>query len=203
MSIRAQISDFKPINEKVCLYFCAAMIPTATELAAAQRLRYKYGTVTVMNGGAFAISEPEFGTQGDTSGDELMPADAIAGTTIPSDYTTAIANYPDGNVTQGAPANPEALSILPGAAVSFSHTGTFQLYAVAADISEGNDSVTMTDETAIGATGVWSSGTTGTATIGASTGLVTGVAAGTSLITFTLTRASGTAVTATKTITCT
>lgn len=190
VSLATMTDSNAPLNFKTVLYFTVGNVPTVAELAAAARLKNKYGYVLMRSGLVAAATQ---------YGSVLEAADAIAGTAVPAAYTTAIANYPDGNVTQGAPANPEALSIL--SVATFSHTGTLQMYAVAADIAEGSDTVALTDETAIGATGVWTSGTPGTATIGASTGLLTGVAAGTTLVTFTLTRLNGTAVIATKLIT--
>jgi hypothetical protein len=188
MSALSPVDNNTPLNYKTVLYFTASNKATATELLAIARLKNKYGFVRIRS------------TLGASYGSNLEPAEAVAGT-VPAAYTTAIANYSDGNVTQGAPANPEALGIFPSAPLTFVHTGTYQLSAVAADIAEGSDTVTLTDETAIGATGVWTSGTPGVMTVGASTGLLTGVTAGTSLITFTLTRAGGTAVVATKTVT--
>lgn len=184
-----------PVNGKTCLYFIAGGIPTAPELVAVGRLSKIYGQVLVQRGDVAADTQ---------YGSALIAADAIAGTTIPSAYSTAIANYPDGDKTSYADAKPsdaEAFIIVTGTrSSSFSHTGTLQLILLAAFLDDTSDAVTIADETTAA---TWASGTTGNMTIGASTGLVTGVLAGTSLITATYTAASGDTQTKTITLTAT
>lgn len=169
---------------KTCLFFLAGSVPTSPEQAFIDRLAQKY-TVHVRTG------SPSYGSR-------LEGADAVAGT-LPAAVSTAIADYPDGDVTPGAVAKPEAQLILPSATPTFAHTGTLQLRAVAAELDETTRAVTLTDRTS--GTGIaWGSSDETKATVDAN-GLVTGVAAGSAIITWTYTYATSLTVTATRNIT--
>lgn len=148
------------------LYFIAGIEPTAAELIEIGNI---VGDVQIRSN----LRNTAYGAN-------LEPADGVAGT-VPAAYTTAIANYPDGNVTpnQGGvtlkifPVNPGGIA---------ANGGTRQLYAIAASLNEATGEVTMTDVTAACA---WTSATPAKGTVGAATGLVTGAngGAGTSVIT--------------------
>lgn len=157
------------------LYFCAAHKPTAGEASAIAALEAAGYTVGVRNGAATS-----------TYGANLETCDGVAGT-VPSAYSgaTSFDHTAEGTFS---------LRLLP-ASGAISGTGTEQLQAlkVAAD-------GTITDVTT---SCTYVSGTPTHATVGASTGLVTGVAAGTSVITATYTYATAKTMTATKTITVT
>lgn len=182
---------------KKCLYFTAAALATTLELADVVRLEHRGYVVGVRNG-ALAAASYKFGTR-------LEAADAIAciqGGTIPSVFTDAIADYPDGDVTMGVLAKPEAIKLISPASLTFAHTLTKQLVCVKADLAEDEtEGVTLTDVTLGSAGTTYVSGTPGTCTVSAD-GLLTGVAGGTSLITATHTYASGKTVTASVTVTC-
>jgi uncharacterized protein YjdB len=171
---------------KKCIFFTAGAIPTTPEQALIDRLSVHYD-VGVRN----TLID-------DVYGEKLESADAVAGT-IPAAFTTAIADYPDGDVTPAAVAKPEAQLIVP-ATVSFAHTGTFQLYAVSAELDEAAATVALTNRTS-GTGVVWSSSDATKATV--ADGLVTGVAAGSATITWTYTYATGKTVTATRSVTLT
>lgn len=194
-----------PINNKKCLYFCASSTPTVAELAAVSKLRETYGQVIVLSGTVMKDPNTHADLPVGQYGDNLYAADAIAGSSgsVPAAYTTAIANYPDGDRSTYANlpgVDPDSLKVVCN---GFAHTVTGQAYAIKADYDASTGAVTLTDVTATNT--VWTSGTTGVATIGASTGLVTGVAAGTTILTATYTDpdSGGTAVVATKSVTLT
>lgn len=154
------------------LYFIAGITPTATETAQIAQLT---GNVQIRSNLRSA-----------GYGDNLEPADALAGT-IPAAYLTGEDDtvdtdlYPGGDVTpkQGGygltiiPVNPGGIA---------ANGGTRQLYAIRSDVDEATGIATVTDVTAACA---WTSATPAKATVGASTGLVTGAngGAGTSVIT--------------------
>lgn len=184
--LTGQTYPVKPINQKKVIYFTAGNVATTAENDAITRLQKIYGTVAVRSGANLAATK---------YGANLETADAIAGTP-PQAYTDAIGSYADGNVTQAALANPEALIIVGPAAFS---AATQQYFAVKSDLTEGTNNVAEADVTATNT--VWTSGTPATATVGAGTGLVTKVAAGTTVLTATYTAPGGTAKVATKTLT--
>lgn len=155
------------------LFFIAGMEPTAAERTAIGNI---VGNVQIRS----ALRETRFGTR-------LEPADALAGA-IPAAYKTASGGtavdtslYPGGDVTPGQggvtlkvfPVNPGGIA---------ANGGTKQLTAIAASLDEATGVITMTDVTTSCA---WTSATPGKATVGASTGLVTGAngGAGSSVIT--------------------
>ncbi len=119
------------------------------------------------------------------SADNLEPADALAGT-IPASYKTAsggtavdTALYPGGDVTPSNVSGIDGLFIYP-TAPGITGTGTLQLRAVKVEEDPATGVVTTTEVT----TGcAWTSSVPGKATVGASTGLATGVAAGATVIT--------------------
>jgi hypothetical protein len=149
------------------LFFTAGIIPTATEQEIAAQID---GAVYFRNGAAAGLGAYGSG--------KLEDADGFAGT-VPAAYTTAIANYPAGNVDPGIELKPEALYIAPGTA-GVSGTGTLQLRVVKTEVDPDNGVMSQADVTAA-CTYVSSDPTK--ATVNASTGLVTGVAAGTTTIT--------------------
>jgi hypothetical protein len=184
--------------DKTLIFFTASEIPTAPELALIARHQLMYGKVLVRSGS---------GRHDATYNSRLEHADALAGT-IPAAYKTAsggtavdTTDYPDGDKSLGATSKPEGIMILPATA-SFAHTGTLQLRLVKAELDETTDVVTLTDITS-GAESAWSSGTPGVATIDADSGLVTGVTAGTTLITATVTYDTDKTMTTTRTVTAT
>lgn len=149
------------------LFFTAGIAATADELAAIAAI---HGDVHIRNGSAAS-----------NYGSRLERADAIAGT-VPAAYTTAIADYADGLVTPNNTVGIAALKVFNLGGNITANGGTRQLVAVKAVVDEDTGVVTLTDVTASCA---WTSATTGKATVGASTGIVTGAngGAGTSVIT--------------------
>jgi hypothetical protein len=155
------------------LYFLATDKPTVGEAAAIAALEAAGYSVGVRNGSVTT-----------TYGARLETCDGVAGT-IPSAYSakTSFDHSAEGTF---------ALAILPASgAITGTGTKQLQVLKIAAD-------GTVTDVTA---SCTYASGTPATATVNASSGLVTGVAAGTSVITATYTYATAKTMTATKTIT--
>ena len=168
------------------LFFIVGNVPTVAEQALIDRLARDYTQVGVRSGDHPA-----------TYGDHLESADAVAGT-LPAAVSTAIADYASGDVTPTNTLKPEAKLVLPAAA-TFAHTGTLQLRAVVAERDEATNVVTLTDKTT-GAGIAWGSSDETKATV-ASTGLVTGVAAGAATITWTYTYDTAQTVTGTSVLT--
>lgn len=180
-------------TRKLCLFFLAATVASGAEQALIDRLAVRYD-VHVRNGGGPSL----------LYGARLEAADAVAGT-LPSAVSTAIADYPDGDVTPAVVSKPESILILPSTGASVAAAGgTLQLRLVKADRNETTDAVTLTDITS-GAESAWSSGTPAKATIDADTGVVTGAAggAGSTVITATVTYDTDKTMTTTRTITVT
>lgn len=171
---------------KTCLYFIDGLAPTVTEQGFIDRLAQKYNVHVRTIG------------QSSMYGPRLEAADAVAGS-VPAAYTTAIADYADGNVSPALVAKPEAALVLPGATPTFAHTGTLQLRAVAAELDETTRAITLTDRTS-GAGIAWGTSDAAKATVDAN-GLVTGVAAGSAVITWTYTYSGILTMTATRTVT--
>lgn len=177
---------------KTCLFFLAGLVATGGEQALIDRLAVRYD-VRVRNGGGPSLYY----------GNRLEAADAVAGT-LPADVSTAIADYPDGNITPAAVSKPEAIMILPGTASVAAAAGTLQLRLVKAERNEDTDVITLSDITS-GAESAWTSGTPAKATIDADTGLITGAAggAGSTVITATVTYDTDKTMTTTRTVTVT
>ncbi len=152
------------------LYFTAGMIATAGELAEIAAI---HGDVYIRNGAASS-----------NYGSRLEQADAVAGT-VPAAYTTAIADYDDGNVTPTNTVGIASLKVFNLGGNITANGGTRQMVAVKAEVDADTGVVTMTDVTT---TCAWTSATTGKGTVGAATGIVTGAngGAGTSVITASL-----------------
>lgn len=181
-------------NAKTVLYFTVTGVPSAAELVEIAALENTYRNVRVMRGDVPA---------GLAAG-ELIPGDALAGT-VPTVYSDAVADYPDGILSVGADSKPEALLILPSATPSIAaNGGTVQLRLVKANLNQTTNVVTLTDITA-GAESAWSSGTPAKATVDADTGIVTGAnaGAGSTIITATVTYDTDKTMTATRTVTVT
>jgi hypothetical protein len=163
---------------KKILYFQAGYAPTAAELtdiAELNAMAVPAYDVQVRNA---AIVHPE------------EPSDLVAGT-IPTAYEDHLA-FGDVNA-----AKPVLLYIAPGVA-AISGTGTLQLRTVA--VTGLLNALVGSDVTGSAAGTTYASSVVGKATVSAE-GLVTGVSAGTTVITATHTYASGKTVTATRTIT--
>lgn len=179
------------MTTKVMLYFIAGVTPTAGEQVQITAFAHYYNV------------KVRTALQSLANSSDLEGADALAGT-IPTAYSDAIADYPDGDLTtQISPDDvlkPEALLILPATA-SFAANATLQLRLVKALLNRDTGVVTLTDVTST--TVAWSSATGATCTIGAGTGLCTGVGAGTSVITATFTYDTAKTMTTTRTVTCT
>lgn len=169
------------------LFFLAASVPTVPEQALIDRLARTYTQVAVRAGDHSA-----------TYGPRLESADAVAGT-VPAAFITAIADYPDGNVTPTNVLKPEAALILPAATPTIGVGATLQLRAVAAERNEATNAITLTDRTAA-AEVAWSSSDDTKATV-ASTGIVTRVATGAVVITWTYTYDTAVTITATRNVT--
>lgn len=179
-------------NGKIALYFTATAVPTAAELVEVAALESDYREVIVMRGDVPA---------GLAAG-QLRPGDALAGT-VPTAYSTAVADYQDGILSVGADDKAEALLILPSATPSIAaNGGTITLRCCLAQRNMTTGAVTLTDVTT---TVAWTSGTPSKATVGAATGLVTGANTGTAsvVITATYTYDTDKTQTATRTVTLT
>jgi len=153
------------MNALKVLFFCVTKIPTAGEQSQIDTLNNRYGVV-----GVRAADIPLNGS--------LEPADGLAGT-IPAAYTAAIANYPLG-VVAATPMNEMKDAVVVPAAVSIAALATTQLKAIISEIV-GSD-IVMSEKTS-GAGITWTSATPAAATVNAS-GLVTGAAAGASVVTW-------------------
>jgi hypothetical protein len=185
-------------NGKKVIYFTAKSIPTAAEQVEISALEADYREVAVRRADVPA----------NLAAGQLEPADALAGS-VPAAYKTGEGEtvdtelYPDGQLTVGADDKPEALLILPSATPSIAaNGGTIQLRLCRAERNMTTGAVTLTDITS---TAAWTSGTPAKATVGASTGLVTGAndGAGSSVITATVTYDTNKTATATRTVTLT
>lgn len=179
-------------NGKTVLYFTVTAVPTAAELVEIAALQADYLHVLVRRGDVPA----------GLSAGKLTAADALAGT-VPTVYSDAVGSYADGILSVGADDKPEAMLILPSATPSVAAAaGTIQLRCVRAERNMTTGAVALTDVTG---TVAWTSGTPAKATVGASTGLVTGAAggAGSTVITATLTYDTDKTATATRTVTVT
>lgn len=173
---------------KKVLYFIAGTVPTVAEAIAIAWLNYK--NVPQYQGGVRSIlANPEYGASSDIEDCDFV-ADANGGANIPAAYSAKTVLTVPTDVLQ-----PDAINIGP-AALSFVHTSVSQMTAFIKNIDG-----TLTDVTR--AAGMaWTSATPGTATIGAGTGVLTGVAAGTTVITATYTFTGGKTITATENVTC-
>lgn len=180
-------------NGKTALYFTATGVPTAAELVEIAALEADYENVLVRRADVPA----------GLSAGELEPGDAIAGSP-PAAYVSAVADYPDGQLTVGADSKPEALLILPATATVAAAAGTLQLRLCKANRNMTTGVVTLTDITS-GSESAWASGTPAKATIDADSGLVTGAGAGagSTIITATVTYDTDKTATATRTVTVT
>ena len=164
----------------VVLFFTASAIPTDAETAQIARLETVFQNVRVRNGAA-PVADFKYG-------ETLEPFDFLAGTNIPSVFSSV-----EGAVTIAVPSavNPDQFKVFPAAVtIDASNADVQQLAAVKAAIVNGF--AAMTDLSA-DASVVWSSSDATKATVGAGTGLVTAVAAGSTTVTATLT--AGTTVT--------
>lgn len=177
---------------KKILFFIVGTTPTVAEQSMIDWLKDK-------NVPQYAFGVRSLLASTDYDGD-IEPSDYVAdvtgaaGTNVPAAYTSAsvpVFTVPDFDENQ-----PDKIVIGP-AALSFLHTALSQMSAFKID-ADGN----VTDITA-DANMAWTSATGATATIGAGTGKLTGVAAGTTLITATYTYHSGHTIAATETVTCT
>lgn len=153
------------MNTQKVLFFCALNIPTPAEQSSIDTLNNRYGSV-----GVRAANIPLNGS--------LEPADGLSGT-IPAAYTAAIASYPLGVITPTAMNEMKDAVVVPATA-SIAALATTQLKAIISEIV-GSD-IVMSEKTS-GAGITWVSATPAAATVNAS-GLVTGVAAGSSVITW-------------------
>lgn len=152
------------------LFFIAGATPTVLEAA---KIAQIVGDVQIRS----ALFDS-------TYGGNLEQADGLAGA-IPDAYLTGLGDtvdtdlYPDGDCTENSLG--VSIHVLPDVA-SVVNTGTIQLRVVKATLDEATGEITMTDVTAAC---TYVSATPAKGTVGAGTGLVTGVAAGTTNITVT------------------
>ena len=156
------------------LYFIAAAVPTAPELAAIARLETVFQNVQVRNG-SLPIADQKYGARFETF-------DFLAGTTIPAEYSAI-----EGAVTITAPSGvaPDQFKLFPATCtIDASDVDKAQLCAIKAVINPATGLAEMTNMSA-DASVTYVSSDTGKATIGA-TGLLTAVAAGSTTITATL-----------------
>lgn len=159
------------------IYFISGETPTQVETDAIARLSKTFRTVLVRRGDV--VANTKFGST-------LEACDYVAGTLIPSAYTDVKTTISVPNV-YGA----DQLKVWPAAAGPDASDGdVINLAAVAATISATTGLAIQTDVTTSCA---WTSSDTNKATVGAATGIVTAVAAGTTTITATYT--TGTQVT--------
>lgn len=161
-------------NGKTAIYFTAGVNPTAAELVEIAALESDYKRVLVRRGDVPA----------GLAANLLEPGDALAGT-VPTAYSTAVADYQDGILSVGADDKAEALLILPSATPSIAaNGGTINLRCCLAQRNMTTGAVTLTDVTT---TVAWVSGTPAKATVGAATGLVTGANTGAATVVITAT----------------
>lgn len=177
---------------KKVLFYIAGQVPTTTEAAQIARLAMDANISLGVRSLLAVDVDASAGVQR-----TLEACDGVAGS-YPTSGGSFVNNYTSQLGTTVIDYSAEAagagrsLSVFAPAGLAISGTGTKQLAA----ISEAPDG-TLTDVTT---TATWSSGTTGHATVGAATGLVTGVAAGTSVITASYVQ-NGKTITATATVT--
>lgn len=164
---------------KKILYFQADAAPTVAELA----------DIADLNAMALPAYDVQVRNAAITHHEEA--SDLVAGT-IPTAYEDHV-NFGDVNFA----AKPSLLFIAPGTA-AISGTNTLQLRVVA--VTGPLNALVGSDVTAAAAGTTYASSVVGKATVSAE-GLVTGVSAGSTVITATYTYASGKTVTATRTIT--
>ena len=153
------------------LFFLAGSIATADEIAKIANIE---GNVQLRNAAANTLY-----------GANLETADALAGA-IPAAYKTAsggtavdMALYPGGDVTPNNVSGIDGVFVFP-VNIAITGIGTLQARAIKVEVDPNTGVTTATEITG---SCVWSSATTSKATVNAGTGLVTGVAAGTSVIT--------------------
>lgn len=164
----------------IVLFFTATAIPTDAEVAQIGRLETVFQNVRVRNGSA-PVADFKYG-------DALESFDFLAGTNIPTVFSEV-----EGAVTIAVPSavNPDQFKVFPAAiTIDASNADVQQLAAVKAVITNGLAAMT---DLAADASVVWTNSDDTKATVGAD-GLVTAVAAGSTVVTATLTAA--TAVTA-------
>lgn len=170
------------MSTKTVIYFTADTKPTVAELAAIARLNALAESaynVQVRNGGATAKMS------------SIEPCDYVAGT-VPTAYAGEDLLGGDGKIDADRPL---AFAVFPPTlAIS---SGTAQARAIACTGTNADDSE-LKDVTA---DTLWTSSDTGKATVGAYTGIITKVAAGTTTVTATYTYTSGKTLTDTCAVT--
>lgn len=152
------------LDRQKALFFFSSFIPTEAEVAAMEKVK-QAGFATFARS---KILDPKYG-------DVPEETDVVAGDP-PSDYDAT----PNVNAIAGIA--PRSFHIIPDIK-TFAHTLTLQLYALKEDL-DANKLPVITDLTGDAAVS-WGSNATGVATVNASSGLVTGVAAGSVRITAT------------------
>lgn len=167
---------------KRVIYFTAGAQATTAEQAEINRLK-------ALAASAYDIQVRNAALEGDF----IETCDLVAGT-IPTDYSAKTKFGTDGKIDA---ARPLALKAFP-ATLAIS-SGTAQLYVVKAAGSNADD-VALSDVTASAAGTTYSSSATSKATVSAE-GVVTKVAAGTTIITVTHTYATGKTLTSTVEVT--
>lgn len=175
------------MTTKTVLYFTAGKVPTTGELADIAALNAISGLNVGVRNGSSSVNQ-EYGTN-------LEACDYVAGT-VPTAYNgvTAYGAIP------GIASAPLKLKLVTdnSSSTTFSHTTTKQLRAIAMTGTNIND-LSAADVTATNM--AYASSDTNKATVNASSGLVTGVAAGSVTITATYTYSSGKTTTATLALT--
>lgn len=174
------------VTRKKVVFFTADTLPTSAELLEIARLDdlaaspYK---IQVRNGGGTEKME------------SIETCDYVAGT-VPTAYAAKTLFGTDGKIHADRPL---AFAVFPPT-VSVSHSsGTAQARAIQCDGTNAEDA-TLTD---LSTTVAWTSSDETKATVGASTGLITGVGAGSCTVTATYTYASGKTLTDTVAVTVT
>lgn len=160
------------VNSKV-LFFLAAAVATAAEVAAIARLETVFRNVKVRDGSVVANNSYGSGL--------LESFDFLAGT-VPTAYSSV-----EGAVTITIPGAtlPDDFKVFPAVlSIDASDVDVQTPAAVKAEIVNGLATLTnLTGDASVG----WTSSDTGKATVHATTGKITAVAAGTTTITATLT----------------
>lgn len=157
------------------LYFIALAVPTAAESAAIARLQTIFDEVQVRNG-SMPAADQKYGAN-------LESFDFLAGTAIPAAYSGA-----PGATTIAVPSaiNPDQFKIWPATvSLDASDVDKQVLAAIKAVINPATGLAEMANLTG-DASVTWSSSDATKATVNASSGLLTAVAAGSTTITATL-----------------
>lgn len=156
------------------LFFAAGAVLTASEAAQVARLQTVFQNVGVRNGSS--VADTKFGTK-------LESFDFLAGTAIPSAYSTDNEALV---LTVPSAVNPDDFKVYPATlTIDASDVDVQTPAAVKAEVDPATGLAKLTNLTG-DASVTWASSDTGKATVHATTGKITAVAAGETTITATL-----------------